>query len=71
LFTSKVLERYHTGIANKRKGEFVKIYIILDGSENIIRGVFHSKKLAEQVREAFSFLGCRIEEFDLIGIGAE
>lgn len=49
----------------------MKIYIITEGSENIIRGVFHSKKLAQQVVDAFHYLGLDLKEFDLIGVGAE
>ena len=46
----------------------VKVYIVIEGSENIIRFATLRKDIAEQICDAFAYLGLKIVEHDLIGL---
>lgn len=46
----------------------MKVYIVIETSENIIRFATLRKDIAEQICQAFSYMGLRIEEYDLVGL---
>ncbi len=46
----------------------MKVYIVIEGCENIVRFATLRKDIAEQIVEEFSYLGLGILEKDLIGL---
>ena len=45
----------------------MKIYIVTEGRENIIRFATLNKKLAEDIKDIFHYMGLEIKEFELLG----